>query len=385
LVAAAGAAIVSAMPSSPPDPPAPPELRPSGGGLRRSAFAQALGLPSIGVALVLGLLAAHLLKPIFVVPFGVVLSRTLFLALLLLLVHAAARQWRPGWLPRWMPAWTWPVAAVALAALPATLLIYLLTLKGDVAALAHPARLWGIAFIAGSGLALGLLAAIFAGVRERLAQARSRELQFELERSRLEKQAVDARLALLQAQIEPHFLFNTLANVQALVEAGSPRAPEVLKSLIAYLRAALPRLHEGTATLAQELDLVRAYLELMRMRMPDRLQFDITADPALQQRAFPPMALLTLVENAVRHGIDPLEQGGRIEVQARRETGHWLVVVNDDGAGLDPRHQPGTGLANLRERLLGFFGPGAALQLEERSPHGLGARIIIPDASPART
>jgi sensor histidine kinase YesM len=156
-------------------------------------------------------------------------------------------------------------------------------------------------------------------VREREAQARSRELQFALERSRLEKQAVDARLALLQAQIEPHFLFNTLANVQALVEAGSPRAAEVLKSLIAYLRAALPRLHDGPATLAQELALVRAYLELMQMRMPDRLQFSIDADASLQQRPFPPMALLTLVENAVRHGIDPLEdRAAASSVGARR-------------------------------------------------------------------
>ena len=384
MVAAAGAAIVSAMTPLPQDSPPSPGRRPPGA-LRRSAFVRALGLPSIAVALLLGLLAAHLLNPVFAVPFGVVLSRTLFVAALLLLVHAAARQWAPGWLPRWMPAWTWPVVAVALAALPATLLIYLLTLKGDLAALAHPARLWGIAFIAASGLALGLMAAIGAGVRERLAQARSRELEFELERSRLEKQAVDARLALLQAQVEPHFLFNTLANVQALVEAGSPRAAEVLNSLIAYLRAALPRLHDGPATLAQELGLVRAYLELMRMRMPDRLQFVIDADPSLLQRAFPPMALLTLVENAVRHGIDPLEQGGRIEVRACRQAGHWLLVVDDDGAGLDPRRAPGTGLANLRERLSGFFGAGAALQLEERSPRGLSARIVVPEASPAST
>ncbi len=360
-----------------------PPVEPPRSARRASPFLQALGLRSIAVALLLGVLVALLLDPIFMVPFAVLLGRTLFVAALLLLVHAAARQWVPRWLPRWMPRWTWPVAAVALSALPATLLIYLLTLGGDVMALVHPARLWGILFIAGSGMALGLLVAIAAGVRERLTQARSRELQFALERSRLEKQAVDARLALLQAQIEPHFLFNTLANVQALVEAGSPRAADVLSSLIAYLRAAMPRLHDGVATLAQELALVRAYLELMQMRMPDRLGFAVEAEPTLLQRPFPPMALLTLVENAVRHGIDPLEQGGRIQVEASRQPGRWLLSVSDDGAGIEAHRQPGTGLANLRERLQGFFGPDTVLQLEQRQPRGLCARIVIPEAQAA--
>src|SRR5262249_21315654 len=138
-------------------------------------------------------------------------------------------------------------------------------------------------------------------------QARAQELKFALERSTLEKQALDARLSLLQAQIEPHFLFNTLANVQELVESGSPRAAPVLQSLISYLRAAMPRLHDGEPTLGNEEDLVRSYLELMHMRMPDRLQVAIDVDPALRAQRFPSMALLTLVENAVRHGIDPSE------------------------------------------------------------------------------
>ena len=346
-----------------------------------SPFLAALGLGSITVTLVSGILVALLLNPIFMVPFGVVAGRTLFLAVLMLLVYAAARHWTPRWLPSWMPAWTWPVAAVVavvLAALPGTLLGYLLTLKGDVTALVQPARIWGILYISGCGMGLGLLVAIGAGVREKLAEARSRELQFALERSRLEKQAVDARLALLQAQIEPHFLFNTLANVQALVEAGSPRAADVLTSLIAYLRAALPRLHDGPATLAQELALVRAYLELMQMRMPDRLSFAIDVDPVLLQRPFPAMALLTLVENAVRHGIDPLQHGGRIKVSASEQGGQWQLSVSDNGAGIDPHRKAGTGLANLRERLQGAFGAGAVLQLEERQPQGLSARIVIP-------
>lgn len=343
-----------------------------------SPFRQALGWRSVVITLGLGLFVALVLDPIFAVSFHVLLGRTLVLAVMLLLVHAAARQWTPRWLPRWLPPWTWPVVAVALAALPGTLLIYLLSVQGDVVALVHPSRVWGILWIAGLGMTLGQLAAIGAGVRERLAQSRARELQLELERSRLEQQAVAARLALLQAQIEPHFLFNTLANVQALVEAGSPRAAPVLGSLIAYLRAALPRLHDGPATLAQELDLVRAYLDLMRMRMPDRLAFTIDVDPALLAQPLPPMALLTLVENAVRHGIDPLEQGGHIRVFGSRSGSSWQLGVEDDGAGIDPHRTPGLGLANLRERLAASFGPGAQLQIEERPSGGVRAGMVCP-------
>ncbi|MFY9509870.1 MAG: histidine kinase, partial [Rubrivivax sp.] len=270
------------------------------------------------------------------------------------------------------------VVALAFAAPLATLAIYLQSTSGSFTAfVTAPGRVSGFMWIAGSGLLLGLLVALGAMLREGESRARSQALQFELERSRLEKQAVDARLSLLQAQIEPHFLFNTLANVQALVENNSPRAADVLKSLIAYLRAAMPRLHDGAPTLGNEIALVRAYLELMQMRMPDRLQFDVELDPALAQRRFPSMALLTLVENAVRHGIDPSEEGGRIEVGAAPQGAGLRLWVADTGVGMDPHAQPGTGLSNLRARLQGFFGSGATLQLEEMSPHGLRATIEI--------
>jgi LytS/YehU family sensor histidine kinase len=260
------------------------------------------------------------------------------------------------------------------------LLVYLVAVGGQASAFfGVPERVSGFFFITGTGLILGLLLAAGATVREKLAQAQSQALQFELERSQLEKQAVDARLALLQAQIEPHFLFNTLANVQALVESNSPRAAEVLQSLIAYLRAAMPRLHEGQPTLGTELALVRAYLQLMQMRMPDRLAFEVQADPSLAAERFPSMSLLTLVENAVRHGIDPSENGGRIVVTAERAAdGTLRVAVSDTGMGLNPLAQPGTGLNNLRARLAAFFGPRAELVLEDQVPHGLRAEIRVP-------
>jgi LytS/YehU family sensor histidine kinase len=226
-------------------------------------------------------------------------------------------------------------------------------------------------------LVIAPLLALGALYRERDAQARHQALRFELEKSVLEKQALDARLKLLHAQIEPHFLFNTLANVQALVESRSAQAAPVLQSLIAYLRAAMPTLSNADATLGHEAALVRAYLDLMLMRMPDRLRFSIDIAPELAGLRFPAMALLTLVENAIRHGIDPAEAGGTLEVSARREGGAVQVVVSDSGVGLRASASPGTGLANLRERLQGFYGPSARLDLVEVAPHGVRAQITF--------
>ena len=346
-----------------------------------SPFLGALSGRGVGMALLVGVAVAGLLYPIFMLPFPVILGRTVFLAMVLLLVYAAARQWQPARLPEWMPRWMVPVVAVGLGAPVATLGVYLLSVGGNISEFVmSPPRLLGFVWLAGTGLVFGLLVALSASVRERLAQARTEALEFELERSRLEKQAVDAQLALLQAQIEPHFLFNTLANVQALVEAGSPRAADVLKSLIDYLRAAMPRLHDRQATLADEIGLVRAYLELMRMRMPDRLSFAIEVPADLQQRPFPAMALLTLVENAVRHGIDPSEDGGRIDIGASAQTGGGLRLwVADTGVGLDEQMQPGTGLNNLRGRLQAMHGAAASLHLMEQPPHGVRAEIHLPE------
>jgi LytS/YehU family sensor histidine kinase len=204
-------------------------------------------------------------------------------------------------------------------------------------------------------------------------------LAFELERSELERKAVDARLRLLQAQVEPHFLFNTLANVRELVESGSAQASAVLNSLIAYLRAAVPRLHEPATTMKQEIELVRAYLEVMHMRMPDRLQFLLHVEDSSLTLHCPPMSLLTLVENAVRHGIDPSEAGGRIEVRVTEENGQCRCQVIDTGVGMqDSFDNIGTGLTNLRERLQLMFGDAARLRLTPLVPQGVSAELEFP-------
>jgi hypothetical protein len=355
----------------------PPRERPPSA---RAAFIGRLTGRAVALTLLLGTLAAVALNPIFMSPFPVLLGRTLILSLSLLLAFAIAGQWQQRWLPRWLPRWLMQLLAVVLAAPLVTLLLYLLTTGGDTAAFfGNQARLWGFAWIAGTGTVVGLVLALGALYRERDAQVRAQQLQFELKNNELQRQALDARLSLLRSQIEPHFLFNTLANVQALVETGSPRAPAVLGSLIAYLRAAMPRLHEESSSLGQETALVRAYLELMRMRMPDRLSFTVQVPDELLGLRFPPMALLTLVENAVRHGIDPSELGGHIEVGAVNDaaSGETQVWVSDTGMGMSPQAEEGTGLNNLRARLSAFFDAGAQLRLEPAEPRGLRACIVI--------
>jgi signal transduction histidine kinase len=343
----------------------------------RRRFFSALNAASVGWAVGLALTAALMISPIFLPPLPVLFGRTLFIAVVLLLAYTAAGQWRQALVPRWVAQ----LSAVVVSAPLATLLVYMLSTGGDVAALfGNPARVTGFVIIGGSALTLGLVIGLGALYRERDAQAEAQALQFALERETLERQAADAKLAVLQSQIEPHFLFNTLANVQALVETGSPRAAPVLASLIAYLRAALPQLHDGACTLGREEALVRAYLDLMQMRMPDRLQYALAIDPQLHAMRLPPMTLLTLVENAVRHGIDPSETGGRIEVGARRDaaSGRVHLWVTDTGRGIDQGHPPGTGLASLRERLAATYGDRASLRLSALEPQGVHAQIELP-------
>ena len=346
-------------------------------GLRRrvgSLFSGGLGI-TLGFAVTVALM----FSAFFMTSFVELLLRSVGVALLLLLAVVGVQRVPETRLPRWLPRWALTLLAMALAAPAATLLMYLFSVRGDVAAFfGNPARVTGFVVIAGTALVLGMLIALSAQLRQREAEAHALQLKFDLERSQLERQALDARLSLLQAQVQPHFLFNTLANVQALVESGSPRAADVLKSLIAYLRAAVPRLQGGPATLADEMGLVRAYLELMQMRMPDRLHVAIKVDAALLTRSVPALALLTLVENAVRHGVDPSEQGGVIEVGASPDSGGGLRLwVRDTGVGMDPRSQSGTGLSNLRARLAAMHGAAASLHFSEVHPHGLHAEIRL--------
>jgi two-component sensor histidine kinase len=307
------------------------------------------------------------------------LERTIALAFVAMLVFGLFEQW-PRRLPRWIARWVLQVAGVAFVMPWATFAIWVWSTEpGAPPFWTESLRLEGFGLFCGLGIFLTPWIALGALVRQKDALARHQALAFDLERSELERQALDARLHLLQAQVKPHFLFNTLANVQALVDTGSPQASAVLGSLIAYLRAAVPRLNEQSATLEQELQLVRAYLELMHMRMPDRLQFALHVDESARALRCPPMTLLTLVENAVRHGIDPGEEGGRIDVHVQRRAERCFVLVSDTGIGLQTISSGlGTGLSTLRERLQLFFGGDAQLRLSGQSPRGVCAEIEFP-------
>jgi signal transduction histidine kinase len=307
------------------------------------------------------------------------LLRTTLLGLLAMLAFGLFEQW-PKRLPRWLARWVLQVIGVAAAIPPSTAFIYWLsTAPGAPAFYQVKDRMEGFGMLVGVGLLVAPWVALAALVRQKDALARHQALAFELERSELERQASDARLHLLQRQVAPHFLFNTLANVQALVDAGSPQAPVVLRSLIAYLRAAVPRLNETATTLGEELRLVRAYLELMHMRMPDRLQFVLHVDEAALGLRCPPMTLLTLVENAVRHGIDPSEEGGRIDIHVQRRADRCVVRVSDTGVGLRQGGEGlGTGLSTLRERLELAFGGDAQLRVSAQHPRGVSAELDIP-------
>jgi two-component sensor histidine kinase len=345
---------------------------------RRGGPPALLGWPRVRVALLASTVFALFLRPNFVLPFYVVLSRAMVVGFAALLAFGLFERW-PARLPRWFARWVLQVLAIVLAVPLGAYLAYWLTTGGHPQLGAVSGRLQGYVELTFTGILFASWIVVGALVRQRDTFAREQETAFALERSELERRALDARFRLLQAQVEPHFLFNTLANVQALVEVGAPQAAKVLKSLIAYLRAAVPRLHETVTTLDQELELVRAYLELMHIRMPDRLMFEMRVDATLLKLQCPPMTLLTLVENAVRHGIDPSETGGAIVIEVRLESSRCLASVTDTGVGLQVAGRGlGTGLVSLRERLQLAFGAEAQLLLSEVVPHGVRAEVSFP-------
>lgn len=198
----------------------------------------------------------------------------------------------------------------------------------------------------------------------------------------LKRQLAEAQLKMMQAQVEPHFLFNTLASVDYLIETDPARASKMQKNLIQYLRAALPQMREGSTTLGKEIALCRAYLEILKVRMEDRLQFAITVPQGLASAQFPPMMLQSLVENAIKHGLEPKAEGGSLTISADIANGNLRVTVADTGLGFAAAVRPGTGvgLANVRERLAALYGGRARISIEANAPAGTIATIEVPYA-----
>ena len=209
---------------------------------------------------------------------------------------------------------------------------------------------------------------------QRVADAKRKEAEYH----RMGQQVTEAKLAALQAQVEPHFLYNTLASVQALTEVDPAKANAMTGHLIQYLRNALPKMRESVSTVGQEVELVRAYLSILQMRMGERLTFDIDVPESLAALPFPPLMLPSLVENAIKHGLEPQREGGSVRISASLDEGRLRLVVADTGRGFGETVGAGVGLANIRERLAALYGDAASLKLEGNEPHGVVATIEVP-------
>ena len=220
--------------------------------------------------------------------------------------------------------------------------------------------------------------AITRAITRRIAERRKGE-EATVRETVTEKELTVAKLSLLHAQVEPHFLYNTLASAQVLTRSDPARADEMLGHLIAYLRKSLPRTEQAISTLGEELERARAYLEILRIRMGERLKVQIQVPDALKRVPMPPMMLQTLVENAVKHGLEPELAGGTVWIIAREVDGKVAVSVADDGRGFSTEGG-GTaiGLNNVRERLRLAYGEAASFSIVSNFPKGVAATITVP-------
>ena len=199
------------------------------------------------------------------------------------------------------------------------------------------------------------------------------------ETEQLERTVLEARMEALQAQIEPHFLFNTLGSIDQLIQTDPPRASRMQKSLIRYLRSAMPQMRDGgRPSLGQQVGLSTAFLEIMAVRMEERLEAVINVPEGLKSAVFPSMMLQTLVENAIKHGLEPRAGGGRLEIRAEIADGQLAVHVIDNGVGFMPKSDDGVGLANIRERLKALYHGRAELIISVPAAGGTCATIKVP-------
>lgn len=276
---------------------------------------------------------------------------------------------RAGW-----PGWPWMLPCVLIGALLGNELGTLLMagLLGHTPRLLVTGSLRGALVGASFVMLVSLLVMLFFYSRERLNK-------LELERAGVLRQAAEAQLTALQAQLEPHMLFNTLAHLRALIKLRPDDAQAMLDELIAYLRATLQASRTPEHPLQTEFARLADYLKLMQRRMGPRLQVELDLPAELAALPVPPLLLQPLVENAIQHGLEPKVEGGRLRVSAAREDGQLLLRVEDSGLGLDAASTPGTGFGTrqVRERLATRYGAGASLSLENAAP-GTRALVRIP-------
>jgi len=338
-----------------------------------------LFLLSHGIHRVLSVLARQISPWDSLQDAGVALGMSIVVALLLLLTVSIAEHGDHGQ----SRAWARYVAAVLLAVGASTAIVHALSPYVPVAALVGWYQLRSQvaidAFVFSNWLLFGGLA-VFVYVRLRRARRSNAAFErAEIERATASRQVLRSQLAAMQAQVEPGFLFSTLGHVEALYERDAGRADCVLDDLIAFLRAALPRLSGEASTLARESELAEAYLRVVQARMGSRLEFAFDIPPALGAVRFQPMLLLPLIDNAVRHGLEPLPLGGRRDVQKKTHAGRLRVSVSDDGLGDAAALREGQGLIALRQRLAGLYGRESTLRFTPARPFGVTATIEVPD------
>ncbi|PIM52219.1 histidine kinase [Roseateles chitinivorans] len=232
-------------------------------------------------------------------------------------------------------------------------------------------------------LASALLKATYKGRLQ--AEVKAAKATETAEAESLRRQVVEARMAAMQAQVEPHFLFNTLASIDHLIETDPPRASQMQRNLIALLRASMPTMREANANggvrdLGREMAVIRPYLEILQVRMEERLVSRIDVPDGLLSAEFPPMMIQSLVENAIKHGLEPKAEGGSLTLKAEIVHGKLQVTVADTGLGFGRAATSGTGvgLANIRERLSLLYGKAASLTVAENQPSGTVVTITVP-------
>ena len=214
--------------------------------------------------------------------------------------------------------------------------------------------------------------------RERLLLAESELQKHQIAVLDSEKQMLENHLKILQSQIEPHFLFNTLSNIIGLIDKNPARSKLMLESLTQYLRKTLEYTRKESASLEDELNMIAAYLAIFKERMGDRLQYEINVCQRLYTMSFPPMLLQPIVENAIKHGLEPKLDGGYVNITGDIGKHNIKFIIEDSGKGLNKQVGNGVGIANVSQRLRAIFGEGAALVLEDNKPTGLRVIIEVP-------
>ncbi|GGC63065.1 sensor histidine kinase [Undibacterium terreum] len=251
--------------------------------------------------------------------------------------------------------------------------------SSSVTLICEPERAaWTDWFLMDDGINLENAAALGRAITRRVAERRRSE-QASAKQTVTEKELTVAKLSLLHAQVEPHFLYNTLASAQVLTRTDPARADEMLGNLITYLRHSLPRTEDSLSTIGEELERAKAYLDILTIRMGSRLQLQIDIPEALKFVPFPTMMLQTLVENAIKHGLEPKTGGGTIWILARTVENAVSVTVADDGRGFSAEGGgTGIGLRNVKERLRLAYGAAASFSIVANFPNGVAATIMVP-------